>query len=340
MSKKNIFLVCAFALVVLAIFMLLESEEVKADTDWPEGPIGENTVWTQKDSPYNVDGIVTVEKKAKLTVEPGVEVRFNSQNDVNYAEYGIIVKGEMDANSATFTRHPDNSYDVAWAGITFEESKKTSDMSSCTIEYADSGVHTMGGSRLDFVDSTILMGNYGIFVEDSSGLDLLGNEVSQAQIGIYIVDSHDIIVEDSSVTECLDTGILVDLGVGQSYDIRILNSDVKANQVTGVEFRAVYDSEISNCDISENIVTNVLLNSKGKFTYTHDVLLSNNLIKSYESTWYFTSNGIEIYGGSDIEVVGCTILENNMFGMYVSDTEVTVSETEIAYSTHHYGLFS
>jgi parallel beta-helix repeat protein len=324
----------------MAIFLMLESEDVRADTDWPAGPITKNTVWTHEDSPYIVDGMVTVESKAKLTVEPGVEVRFNSQNDVNYTDYGIVVQGEMDATGAAFTKHPDNSYNVAWAGITFEESKKTSDVNLCTIEYAESGVHTHAGANLDLVDNYFNQGNHGIFVEDSSGLDLLGNEVSQAQIGIYIADSHDIIVEGSSVTECFDTGILVDLGVGQSYDISILNSEVKANQVTGVEFRAVYDSEISNCDISENIVRNVLLTSKGKFTYTHDVLLSNNYIKSYESTWYFTSNGIEIYGGSDIEVVGCTILENNMFGMYVSDTEVTVSETEIAYSTHHYGLFS
>jgi parallel beta-helix repeat protein len=318
--------------------MLMESDDVRADTDWPAGPITKNTVWTQEDSPYNVDGIVTVEKNVKLTVEPGVEVRFNSQNDVNYADYGIVIEGEMDASGAAFTRHPDNSYDVAWAGITFEESKKTSDVNVCTFEYADSGVHTLKDSRLDFADSAISGGNRGIYVEDSSALNLIGHEISHAQIGIYMVDSNDITVKDSTVSDCFDVGILVDLGTSQSYDISVC--EVKANAVTGIELRSVYDSEISNCDISENIVTNVLLNSKGKYTYTHDVLLSNNFIKSYESTWYFTSNGIEIYGGSSIEVLGCTILENNMFGMYVSDCEVTVSECEIAYSTNHYGLFA
>ncbi|UCE39320.1 MAG: right-handed parallel beta-helix repeat-containing protein [Thermoplasmata archaeon] len=340
MNKKNIFFVCAFTLIVLAIFILLESDDVRADTDWPEGPISKDTVWTQKDSPYNVDGLVTVEKNVKLTVEPGVAVRFNSQNDINYADYGIVVQGEMDASGAAFTRHPDNSYDVAWAGITFEESKKTSDVNLCIIEYADSGVHTLKGSSLDFTDSVITWGKKGIYVEESFGLDLIGHEISHVQQGIYIVDSNDITVKDSTVNDCFDVGILVDLRTSQSYDINILNCEVKANAVTGIELRSVYDSEISNCDISENIVTNVLLNSKGKFTYTHDVLLSNNFIKSYESTWYFTSNGIEIYGGSDIEVLQCTILDNNMFGMYVSDCEVTVSECEIAYSTHHYGLFS
>jgi parallel beta-helix repeat protein len=319
---------------------MLDSENARADTEWPAGPITGNTVWTEEDSPYNVDGMVTVENNAKLKVEPGVEVRFNSENDPNYANYGIVVYGVMNAEDATFTRHPDNTYNVAWAGITFEESKKTSDVDSCTIEYADAGVHTKEGSRLDFTDSTICWGNVGIFIEESSELKLKGHEIYEAQIGIYIVDSQDITVEDATVIGCSDIGILVDYGESQSHDISILNSDVKANSVTGIEFRSVYDSEISNCDVSENIDRNILLISTDEETYTHHVLLSNNLIESYTSTWYFTSNGIEIYGGSDIEVFQCTILDNNMFGMYVSDTEVTVSETEIAYSTHHYGLFA
>ncbi len=295
MNKKSIFFVCALAFVVLAILMLLESEDARADTDWPEGPITKNTIWTQKDSPYNVDGVVTVEEDVKLTVEPGVEIRFNSQGDVNYADYGIVVQGELRAKGAVFTKHPENSYTTAWAGI-----------------------------RL----------------EGTSGIDFENNEISFAQIGIYMVDSHDITIRDSTINGCLEVGILVDLGTSQSYDISILGCEVKTNGITGIEFRSVYDSEISNCDISENIVTNVLLTSKGKYTYTHDVMLSNSFIKSYESSWYFTSNGIEIYGGSRIEVFGCTILENNQFGMYVSDCEVTVSECEIAYSTYHYGLFA
>lgn len=295
MNEKNIFLVCAFALVFLAVIIIMESEDVRADTDWPSGPITKNTVWSLKGSPYNVEGIVTVEENAKLTIKPGVEVFFNSENDANYVDYGIVVQGEMDARGATFTKHPDNTYTTAWAGIALE-----------------------GTSKMDFE----------------------GNRISSAQFGIYIVDSHDITVRETHVTGCLEAGILVDYGTTQSHDINIMDCEVKANSEIGIEFRSVYDSEISNCDVSENIVTNILLNSEGKSIYTHDVVLSNNLIQAWESTWYFTCNGIEIYGGTNIEILQCTILENNMFGIYVSDSELTVSETEIAYSTHHYGLFS
>jgi parallel beta-helix repeat protein len=273
----------------------MASEDVKADTDWPEGPITKNTVWTLKGSPYIVDGMVTVEEDVKLTIKPGVEVYFNSEDDANYAEYGIAVQGELNAKDVLFTKHPDNTQDTAWAGISFE-----------------------GTSDIDFES----------------------NEVSSAQIGIYIVDSYDITISNSKVTGCLDAGILVDYGSTQSYEIDILGSTIKANLNAGVVFHSVYDSQISDCDVSENIVTNVLLDSIGKGIITHDILLSDNLIQSYESTWYFTSNGIEIYGASDIVIEECTILENNQFGIYVSDSELTVSETEIAYSTHHYGIFA
>jgi parallel beta-helix repeat protein len=295
MNKNNLILVSVFALVLLAAFFMLGSEDAEADTDWPSGPITKNTVWNLKGSPYIVDGMVTVEQDVKLTVKPGVEVCFNSKDDANFADYGIVVNGELDAQGVLFTKHPANTQTTAWAGI-------------C--------------------------------IEGTSGLTLEDNEISSANIGIYIVDSNDITISDSTVNGCSDIGILVDYGTSQSYDISIMDCEVKGNSVTGIEFRSVYDSEISNCDVSENIVTNILLNSLGKGVNTHNVVLSNNLVKSYASTWYFTSNGIEIYGGTDIVVRECTILENNMFGMYVSDTELTVVETEIAYSTHHYGLFA
>ena len=58
------------------------------------GVIESNTTWTKANSPYVVTGNVGIPEGIRLTIEPGVEVRFEGA-------YEILVNGSVDANGTT-----------------------------------------------------------------------------------------------------------------------------------------------------------------------------------------------------------------------------------------------
>jgi hypothetical protein len=77
------------------------------------GPIAVNTVWRAADSPINVIGNVTVNSGVTLTIEPGVDVRFNQG-------VGIAINGRLlaEGEPASGIRFIPAVNATAWSGMT------------------------------------------------------------------------------------------------------------------------------------------------------------------------------------------------------------------------------
>jgi RHS repeat-associated protein len=75
--------------LTLALALLLSPAPCSAATE-VSGTIAENKTWTFTESPYEVVANIVVAEGAKLTIEPGVEVRFG-------AELGMLVYGQLEA---------------------------------------------------------------------------------------------------------------------------------------------------------------------------------------------------------------------------------------------------
>lgn len=96
-------------------------------------------IWSIENSPYIVDGDVTITNSNELVINPGVEVRFNGH-------YKFIVNGKLTAQGTKtdriiFTRHEPTTESRGW-GIRFDGAMEgTSVLSHCVIEYgyADDG---------------------------------------------------------------------------------------------------------------------------------------------------------------------------------------------------------
>jgi hypothetical protein len=138
MKKNYIFTVC-----LMTVFSTL----INAQTNIPAGNV--SGIWTKANSPYRIQGDITVPRTQTLTIQPGVTVEFQGY-------YMIDIKGKIQAlgapgDTVLFTRkdtlgfHNMEIGNGGWNGIKFinsdEEPMNTSDTSLftyCKFEYSKS----------------------------------------------------------------------------------------------------------------------------------------------------------------------------------------------------------
>ncbi|NNE71937.1 MAG: T9SS type A sorting domain-containing protein [Rhodothermales bacterium] len=127
------------------------------------GPVAINTTWRKADSPFLVTGDVTVQNGAKLTLEPGVEVRFlpatddqRAGEDANRSE--LIVFGEIsalgtEADSIRFTSNSNAPTTGDWYGIRLQDSNAKAQFGHSVFAYATYGLRMrdLRGTVLDTV---------------------------------------------------------------------------------------------------------------------------------------------------------------------------------------------
>lgn len=112
----------------------------KSQTAIYEGNV--SGTWTSNDSPYLIEGDITVPADSILTIEPGVDIIFQGH-------YHFLVKGVLQAegtreDSISFTIHDTtgfaqlDNFSSGWSGIHFIDNENLSDTSIlkfCQIEY-------------------------------------------------------------------------------------------------------------------------------------------------------------------------------------------------------------
>ncbi len=84
------------------------------------GAITDTTTWTLAESPYIVTGNILVMEDVRLTIEPGVEVRFDSDKTL-MIEGELIARG-TESNEIKFTSNQDAPQPGDWGYILFADS--------------------------------------------------------------------------------------------------------------------------------------------------------------------------------------------------------------------------
>jgi hypothetical protein len=124
MPTAKIYYMIFFAIMLPSLAVIAETEV--------GGLIGTNTVWSAAESPYVVKNDVVVRDGVKLTIESGIEIRFNSGRS-------LIIKGSLAANGTSaspviFTSNESIKNKPFWGNIEFEETDLNSSMTHCIIE--------------------------------------------------------------------------------------------------------------------------------------------------------------------------------------------------------------
>ena len=149
--------------------------------------------WTRSGSPYLIKGDIQVPKGQQLTIEPGVEVRFDGH-------YKFVVEGTLNAvgtpdAKVIFTRNRDTDDSRGW-GIRFINSENSSQLAYCTVEYgyADNG---KWDSSSDDRGAGIAIFNSSVTVEDC----LIKNNKATTGAGIYIASRKPTIVRRNVIVD-------------------------------------------------------------------------------------------------------------------------------------------
>lgn len=88
--------------------------------------------WSAAQSPYAISGDLTVAAEKSLTIEPGVEIKFDGHYKL-YVEGTLLARGNT-ADSIKFTRYYDTS-DSLWYGLYFKNAQPSM-LEYCVLEYA------------------------------------------------------------------------------------------------------------------------------------------------------------------------------------------------------------
>ncbi len=242
------------------------------------GPIFQDTIWGRSGSPYIVTGNIIVFSGFKLTIEPGVVVKFNK--GFAFQVNGVIVANGDKSNPILFTSNLEDTGPGDWGHIlldgagtdgssfkyvTLEYAGGSTESASlrlkschaptienCTIRYGGSQgiVVTNLVSELKITDTTVSNNNWrGIYVERTtstiSGCTVSNNTISTTSsdggAGIYSYDSN-ITISDSTISN----NILKTNGWGRGGGIyivynraNIVNNKIMNNEIASQSDHAV-----------------------------------------------------------------------------------------------------
>ena len=134
-----------------------------SQTHIPEGNV--NGIWIFENSPYIIDGEISIESNELLTIEPGVEVIFSNHYKFNIL--GRLLAEGTETDSIYFTAQ--NSF-LGWHGLRFSNTDSNDQDSSkvvyCRLEYGKangSGFYeNMGGAIFCYYSSDILIDHCSI----------------------------------------------------------------------------------------------------------------------------------------------------------------------------------
>ncbi len=150
LRQTRSFFTCLYAILLILLAGAFAETRVS-------GTINQNTTWTLAGSPYIVTGDVTVRHTerdsftATLTIEPGVEVRFepNTRLSIGYSYssskyYGALHAQGIQSTPVIFTSNAATPVPGDWYGIYFNDQTDCSltVLENCVVEYASNGIYT------------------------------------------------------------------------------------------------------------------------------------------------------------------------------------------------------
>ncbi|UCG70023.1 MAG: right-handed parallel beta-helix repeat-containing protein [Thermoplasmata archaeon] len=178
--KVELFWYFIMIVCIFFIFLLFFSQESQGT--FVSGHITSDTTWNASGNPYIVNGNVYVDEGINLSIEPGVEIKFNGS-------YHFYVDGNLhaDGNASYKITFTSNNYDpqpADWKSIHIRE-QGSAYIDNCEVSYSD----------------------YGIFIDHSSNTIIVNTSIFQcSQVGVFIKYSQRTAITNTTISNC-DQGI-------------------------------------------------------------------------------------------------------------------------------------
>ncbi len=173
------------------------------------GGIFSNTLWTTSGSPYIVTGNIVVMTGATLTLQPGVEVKFD--NGTNMEVRGDLIALGTSADSIIFTSSSSTPMSGIWGGINHWN---TIYLDHVKITYAHIALMTTMSADFHMDNSYIAFNDTGIYNFGSNNTETIENTLFEEN-GIAIEEAD----EGNYILNC--RFLNNDIGIGYVYETLI-----------------------------------------------------------------------------------------------------------------------
>jgi predicted outer membrane repeat protein len=181
---------------LILLFLFVTVSTLIADVTIPAGNV--SGIWTQAESPYYIDGEITLQLSDNLFIEPGVNVLFNGH--YKFIIHGKLLAEGTETDSILFSVADTtgfsyyNTVESGWHSLRFMScnynGQGNSKLKHCHIEY---------GKSTDYQAPFADRNGGGIYVNLSSNLEISNCEISNNAAGygggIYIWDSNPSLIE-------------------------------------------------------------------------------------------------------------------------------------------------
>ena len=116
---RNSTIVSRSILVFISIFLAFIYIYTASAEESVSGTISTNTTWTLANSPYTVTNDITVASGVTLTIEPGVEVKFDAGKKLEIE--GTLIARGTSSDKITFTSSAASPAAGDWGYIRFDD---------------------------------------------------------------------------------------------------------------------------------------------------------------------------------------------------------------------------
>jgi parallel beta-helix repeat protein/predicted outer membrane repeat protein len=279
-------------LLILAYFFLSFSM-TKAQTAIPGGYV--SGTWPAVNSPYLIQGDITIHADSSLTINPGVEVIFDGHH--RFIINGIINAIGTEADSILFTA---TNPDTGWRGLRFMSSADTSHLDYCIVEY---GRSTLGSNLHDRRGGGIYCNNSFPEISHCTIRNNL-SEIMGGGIGFFSGDKPVLIKDCEIIGNTCQMGNGGGVFIQSNSNITIQNCYIRQNESSssggGVYFLNSSNNftfHLVNCTVEEN-------NSGafgGGIFYTNGLSVTNGnmYITDCNINYNTASNGGGLYADLD-----------------------------------------
>ncbi|HDY65641.1 MAG TPA: PEP-CTERM sorting domain-containing protein [Phycisphaerae bacterium] len=353
-----------FAVVPVALIL---GTTAQADTN-VGGMITTDTHWTAGNGPYIATQSILVTNGATLTIDPGVEIRFDLNRALSVVSGQLVARG-TESEPITFTKN--SAGDDRWGYISFGNDSidasfdangnylSGSILEHNIVEYAG-GTTVNGAINIESASpylarSTIRNNGTGaIYAKYAEGLRIEGNLIAgndtgntgSTSGGVYLYKSNNAIIADNTLVNnhsWYDGGAIY---LKYSDNVSVADNSIQNNSAGyhggGVSLLRTDNVTISNNAITDNASSGTQYGGGGLYDFESDgVSIIGNTISDNTAN---RGGGVYLHGSANITFADDVISDNEAevdgggVSMYSSHS-VTFSEDLIANNLGH-GIFA
>ena len=313
--KKSIFTISLCFLLIIFLSPI-EPQRTYAQTNIPPGDV--SGTWTQANSPYNINGEITIPNDSTLTIEPGVEVVFTGHYKFNVQGRLLAIGTETD--TIVFTINDTTGFhnltipDGGWHGIRFMDTPSNNDSSKivyCKLQYGKAntgaGYYDRFGGALCVKINKLLV-SHCMFRNNTT----YSTDINVTGAGAIAIFSNPII-EFCEFTENT-TSFGAAIGIWESNTSPLIrNNYFHHNLGHGTIIIGSWGGSNTSPVLINNIITDNISNECGTIPSGHGIVHFSN------------GGGVAVLINNTIVNNSCTVYGGGIFTNYSSATPLLIN---------------